>query len=230
MATFLKFMQVTNGLVGGEGSVDAPQDLYVSPEELDALYGCQPTEQDIRAAMTLIHAHCNRPALTPCLYDSGPLEIMPDRQETRLPVTPVISIQEASGRFGQGRRDRQGWNMYNNGALAGYLLLAGSRPQWSPIDVREIELDPATGVIWFPNSWMLSRWNVVRVIFVSGYITIPDRVKLALFHIINETRTRGTSSRNRYTIGRITSTFSTNSLLTPDIMRLLAPFIVQSLF
>ena len=230
MATFLKAFQVVNGLVGGEGSVDDPQDLYVSPEELNALYGCAPTEQDIRAAMTLIHAHCNRPALTPCLYDSGPLEVPPDRQETRLPITPVISIQEASGRFGMGRRDRQGWNMYNAGIAANYLLLTASRPQWTPIDVRQIELDPGTGIIWFPQSWMLSRYTVVRCQFVAGSVTIPDRVKLAIFILITEMRTRGISSRNRYVVGKVSSSYSNDTFVSKQVQDLLAPFVVASTF
>src|SRR6266853_1778527 len=101
--TFLKSFQVNHGTLG-DAAPEGVDDLYITPEEMNALWGCQVSEADIRAAMTLINATCARPSLFPCEFDSGPIELPYDRQETRLPITPVISITEAAGRFGLGRR------------------------------------------------------------------------------------------------------------------------------
>lgn len=227
--SFLRGFQVNHGTLG-DAAPEGVDDLYVTPEECAALWGCAATESDIRAAMALINATCNRPSLFPCEYDSGPIELPYDRQETRLTITPVISITDAAGKSGLGRRDRQGFNAYQSGLVASYMILLGGAPQWQAIDIRQIEIDSGTGIIFVPNSFILARYSVVRFRYIAGLLTIPDRIKLCVFEIVQNMHAKGISDRTRYTVSKISRTYSTDSFITPTARQLLAPYIIQSMY
>ena len=227
MVTFLRSFSVQAGMVGAETTSETPEDLYVSPEELNSLYGCAFDASTIRAVMTLIHAYCNRSSLWPTEIDTGAIEVPPDRQETRLPVTPVLGITSMTGRYGLGRRDHQGWNAYTSN-VAAYLMLVGSQQQWSPIDVNTVAFEPSTGVCWIPNSFVLARWAHVRVIYLAGFVTIPDRVKLAIVEIATNMHTKGVSDRTRYSVGRVSRSYASDSFITKTAASLLAPYVVQT--
>ena len=227
--TFLKAYQVTHGTLGGEVATDDDESLYVTVGELENLYGVCATEADIRAAMALIAAECNRPTLWPCLYDSGILEVPPDRFETRLPITPVIQITDIAGKFGLGRRDRQGWSQ-TYGLAASYFVMVGNTPQWVPMDPAKVELQPETGVIWLTPSLYFFPWNFVKCQFVAGLLTIPDRVKLAVCEIINTIKSRQVSSRMRYSMGRFSQAFSGEGFVSAQAKQLLSPYTVASYY
>lgn len=202
--------------------------LYATPEEMLALYGCSIAEEKLRAIQSLIDAHCCRPTLWPYVYEH-PLTIPADRQETRLPVTPVITILAASGRYGYGRRDRQAYNhVYGN--YNALLVLAGAaKPQWTEIDTAAIECDSATGQIYLPYSTLILPYSMVRVKYEAGWITIPARVKMAIAEISNTMAQKGSSDRIRYSVGRVSRSFSGDSFVSADAKRYLEPFVVHSL-
>lgn len=227
--SFLQAMQASHGTYSPK-EAETEDELYVSPSELERLFGCAVTAQDIRAAMILINSYCHRASLWPWLCNSGILTLPPDRQETRLPLTPVLAVTEAAGRFDLGRRDNQGYNSYQTGVAAAYFMMLGGRPTWTQIDVNQIELDPDTGRVWIPNSFMIVRYNVVRLSFVAGYLTIPADVKLAVLEIVNTLHTKGVSDRIRYSVGAISRQYASDSFITPQAERLLAPYVVHSLY
>jgi hypothetical protein len=229
-ASFIRSFQVSEGVIAGEATPGSDEELYTSPEELNELYGCQVTTQDIRAAMDVIHSHCNRASLWPVEYDSGILELPDDRQETRLPITPAIQITEAAGRYGQKRRDRMGWNSYQ-GNLAAYLTIAGGRPQWTQMDPALIEVDQATGIVFLPySSTFLAPWAFVRFKYIAGLVTMPSRVKLCVFEIINEMHARGVGSRIQYGSGRIVRRYAQDGWITAQVRQYLEPYCIHSLF
>lgn len=227
--TFLRGFNVNHGTLG-DAAPEGVDDLYVTPEEAGSLFGCQLSEQDIRAAMTLINSYCNRPSLLPCEFDSGLIELPYDRQETRLPITPVISITDGAGRFGLGRRDRQGFNAFNTGLVASYMVLLGGVPQWQPIDLRQIELDSGTGIVYIPSTIVFTRFSVVRFRYIAGLLTIPDRIKLAVFEISSNMHAKGISDRTRYSVGRVSRTYASDTFITKQAAVLLEPFRVMSLY
>lgn len=230
-AEFVKSYNVTDGIVASEATPSGSEALYASPQELTQLFGCSGvTEADIRFAMGLIHSHCNRASLWPTEVLEGPYEIPTGRQETRLHVTPVIQILEAAGRFGLARRDRQGWNNLYQG-LNPLLVLAGSGlPQWTPLDVSLIECDAASGILYLPLSGMLMPYSMIRIRAISGFISIPFRIKTALAELINSTHAKGVSDRTRYSAGRITRQYAGTSFITPLAEQMLQPFVVRALF
>lgn len=227
--SFLRQFQVNHGTLGDEAAPGGTDEMYATPEELEQLYGVCPTEADIRSAMTLLHAHCNRPSLWPCEYDTGPLQVPQDRYQVLLPVTPVIQVTDMAGRYGLGRRDRMGTGSYEYG-IASYLAMLGGTPQWTAIDPQRIEVDSGTGIVYLAPNWLYAPYSLVRARFIAGLLTIPDRVKRAIVEIIHETQARGVTSRTRYGVGRVSQSFSGDTTITAEVRALLSPFVVTSLY
>ncbi len=229
MSEFIRQMQVSDGVIGADVTPESPEAMYAPPQELESLYGCRPTESDVRFAMSLIHAHCNRASLWPCEYASNEIRLPSDRQETRLDITPVLRITDIVGRYGYARRDRQGYNAYQT-SIQTYLLLSSGRPTWSQIDPATVEIDSATGILFIPASLYFQLWNVIKVKYIAGLISIPARVKAAMAEIINSVHSRGVSDRTSYAAGRISRRYASDSFITPQAKQLLEPFVVRSLF
>lgn len=227
MAELQRAFSLTDGIAAAERTPLDTEAMYASPQELQMLYGCLVTEADIRAAMSIISAQCNRPSLWPTEYELT-LQVPSDRNETRIPITPVIKILEASGLYTHGRRDRQSWNMQQMG-YATMLLIHGSRPSYTPILADTIDLDSATGVVRLPYA-LFAGYGTVKLKFIAGYAEIPDRVLLALYMIITEFHTRQSSSRIQLSVGRVTQRFESGGFVTPQIQALLEPFVVRGLY
>jgi hypothetical protein len=228
----LRSFSVSDGVIAGERIPEEPDQLYATAEELGSLFGIRITEASIRFAMSLIHAYCNRPSLWPIEVDFPVMRLPEDRMQGRIPLTPVIQITEASGRFAYaGRRDRQGRNAWYWG-YAPILALQGSAPTFLAINTALIQCDPATGIFSLPWSGMLLPWNEVKIRAIVGYVEIPPRIKTAIAEIANSVQSRGVSDRVAYTVGRISRKYApgSNTFISPQAEQLLQPFVVQSLF
>ena len=229
MPPLRRTFQVNAGVMAAAPAVSSVDGtLYAAPADLLALYGCVVAEEKIRAIHSIIDSHCCRPTLWPYEYEHQ-LAIPADRQETRLPVTPVIRLIAASGRYGYGRRDRQGYNhVYGN--YNALLVLAGAaRPQWTEISIDACEVDAATGQIYLPYSTLILPYSMVRVKYEAGFIEIPVAVKMAIVEIANNMAARGVSDRQRYVVGRVAQNFTSDSFLTPMAKQLLQPYVITSL-
>ena len=228
MVTFGKTYAVSDGVTGADASPDE-EALYLGPDEAQALFGCTLSAEQSRWIQAAINAWCNRTSLWPTEWESGPLRVPSDRQEVRVPVLPVIRVLEAAGRYGLQRRDRQGWNSFAYGLSPILALNAAARPQWTSIDVNAIELSPAEGLIFLPFSSLLAPYSYIRLKILSGLIEIPHRVKAAVVEIANIMGAMGASTRTRYTVGRVSRSFSAPSFISPMAEQMLAPFVVQEL-
>ena len=225
----IRSFQVSDGIIAAERTPADLEDLYATPTELASLFGCDSiTEADVRYAQGLIQAHCNRPTLWPCLHETSVIQIPTGRQQTRLPLTPIVQIQSIAGRYNIGRRDNQSRNQIFFGYAATLSLIA-TPPRWTPVPVESCDFDPATGVVYLTTGHFLVPYNEIKVLYIGGYIEIPYRVKLALATLINEIHAKGVSDRIQYSAGRVTRKYASTSFISPQIEQLLQPFVIQDL-
>jgi hypothetical protein len=227
---FVKAYQVTDGVMAGEQLPDEPEQLYATPAELGAAFGVRVTEAQIRHAMSLIHGYCHRQTLWPAEYVQPLTRLPNDRMETRLPVTPVIRIEDAAGRYGyNARRDRQSVNALYYG-LGAIMALQGVAPRLMPINPELIQVEAATGIVSLPYGTFVLPYSECTFRYVAGYVTIPAGIKTCLAQIINNVTTKGSGDRIAYSVGRINRRYATASYITADEERLLAPYVVTGLY
>jgi hypothetical protein len=215
-----------DGVIATESSpgVDA---LYVTPDELTALTGLECSEETIRFACAIVDAHCCRRTLWPSQYEEQ-LPVAEDRYTIQLSVTPVLKLLAVNGRFTPGRRNNR---RLTSGGLD-YLTIAavsGSPPRWTPLDINGIDLVPATGEAWLPTGLFLISWSQVRVSYIAGFPTIPNRVKMALAEILHTISSKGQSDLMRLGVGRLTRQFASDTFLTRQAEQFLEPCVVHSL-
>lgn len=225
---FIKAYQVTDGVLAAD-STPTTEELYCTPTELMSTFGCEAEEATIRFAQGVINAYIGRASLWPCEILEE-LQIPYGRQEVRLAVTPIVSILEAAGRYGQARRDKVG---YNNAYLYDYnqmlVLASAGRPSWVEINVDHIEVNHAAGIAYMPLNIYLNMWRTVRLRYIGGYLSIPFRIKTALAEILNTMAQKGVSDRTRRTVGRVSSSYASDQWVTPAAAQMLEPFRVQTL-
>lgn len=227
----LRSFSVQHGVIAAERLPTESEQLYATPEELGAAFGVKVSEAQVRFAMALIHAFTNRPSLWPVEYELPSIRMPQDRYESRIPITPVLQIVEAAGRYAYGwRRDRQGISAlsYGYGAI---LALQGVAPRLVPINVDLIQVNAATGIFSLPFGTFLLPFNEIVLRVICGYIEIPGRVKAALAEICNSVAQRGVSDRIAYSVGRISRRYAPGShtFISPQAEQLLQPFVVQTL-
>lgn len=227
---FVKSYQVSDGAIAGEHVATELEDLYATPDELSAMFGVCVSEGQIRHAMGLINGYCHRQTLWPADYEFPSIRLPADRMETRLPITPVIRVKEAAGRYVYGfRRDRQSFNStyYGMGAL---VAMGGPVPQLVDIPPDLIQVEPSTGIIALPLGTFLLPYTEIRILALCGYIVIPFGVKVCVAQIINNVTMKGSGDRVAYGIGRINRRYATASFITLDEERLLQPYVVTAMY
>jgi hypothetical protein len=216
----------TPGMVATEGTPTSDQ-LYASADELKSNFGVECTEAQIRVAQTLLNGFCNRRSLWPEEYEER-LDIPSDRNQVILSARPVLKILEAAGRYGYGRRDRRTLNSTNLDYLA-VTAVFGSPTRFISIDINQIELMGATGEAWLPTGFFLVQFSTVQLKYVSGFVDIPYRIKLALVLIINEVCAKGSADRISYSVGKVSRQFANPSFVSADVRSLLQPYVVRAL-
>lgn len=229
--TVIRAFSVSDGVIAAERLPEQPDQLYATPQELGEAFGVRASEAQIRHAMAIIHSVTNRPSIWPVEYEFN-LRLPSDRYESRIPVTPVLKITEASGRYSYGsmRRDRQGIGAWYWGYGA-MLALQGAAPQMVAINEALIQYDPSTGIFALPwSNMLLGAYNEVRIRSICGYVEIPGRIKVAIVELINNVSGRGISDRIAYSVGKISRKYASNSFVTPEAERLLQPFIVAGMY
>ena len=225
---FIKAFSVSDGVIASE-TTPTTEELYIDGSELEATFGCSATEAQLRFVQGVIAAHTNRTSLWPCEYLEE-LNIPSGRQEVGLSVTPVIQVENVAGRYGFGRRDRIGYANAAYGYNYIFALTSASRPAWSEINVNNIEIVHASGIIYLPTTFYFVPWSIVRIRYIAGYISIPHRVKCAVANILNDMASKGVSDRTRYTVGRITRQFASSTWVSQQTADFLQPFVVTSLY
>lgn len=215
------------GDVGDSGEPSLEQ-LYITPELLQAQYGFCATEGQIRMAQGLIDTTCCRKSLHVAEYTER-LNLLDDRNQAVLAVKPVVQLVRCQGRYGYGRRDRRQLNTINYDYIAA-LAVFGSPPSYVEIDINQIDVNALTGEMWLPTGFFLVSYSEIEVIYTAGYHNIPRRAIMALIEIINTMHSKGVSDRTQYSVGQVHRTFANEGFVSNTAKDLLTPFIVTSLF
>jgi hypothetical protein len=217
----------TPGMVATDGTPSSDQ-LYATPTELAEQFGLTATEPEIRRAQVLINSFCNRRSLWPEEYEER-LDVPSDQNRVILAGRPALKILEAAGRYSYGRRDRRVLNQTNMDYIAA-LAVFGSPPRFIFIDPNQIELNQASGEVFLPTGLFLCAYSEVQLKYISGFVDIPYRIKMALALIVNDICAKGSGDRTSYSVGRVSRTFATPSFITLDAQRILSPFVMRALY
>lgn len=141
-------------------------------------------------------------------------------------VSPIISC---SGRYGYARRGQQ--QVYPDLNYAANVLqiasFFGGPPQFTNIDVAQIDFDPRTGECWVPAGLYLSQYTEVVITYNSGFDPrkMPPAIKHATASLVRNLLSRGggATGLKGFQAGRIRAEF-TDDLIDVNIQNMLQAY------
>lgn len=140
-------------------------------------------------------------------------------------LSPFIAI---TGRYGYGRRGTQ--NLYPDANYGANILqiasMFGGPPQFTPITITNTDFDPVTGEFWVPAGIYLSAYSEVFMLYNSGFPpdNLPNGVKNACAMVVHNFLATPATNLRGFGVGSIHHEFQ-DQLITPDIQKLLMPFV-----
>jgi hypothetical protein len=150
----------------------------------------------------------------------------PNVASTSAGLTPIVGC---SGRYGYARRgSQQVYPDLNYGAnILQIASFFGGPPQFTPIDLTLIDVDPITGEIWVPAGLYLSQYTEVFIQYNCGFnpTDMPKSIKHACAALAKNFLSRGggTTGMKSFSVWRVSGQF-TDDMIDPTVERLLRPF------
>jgi len=144
----------------------------------------------------------------------------------QIALSPIVGC---SGRYGYSRRgSQQVYPDLNYGAnILQIASFFGGPPQFTPIDISMIDVDPITGEIWVPAGLYLSQYTEVFIQYNSGFDPrdMPKSIKHACAALCKNFLSRGggTTGMKSFSVWRVSGQF-TDDMIDPTVERLLRPF------
>lgn len=214
---------------------------YLTPSEYDT-FGLDDTTPGsiVAAASALIDAHCNRPTLVTAEYTER-LRISPANNVrlTYLPLTNDIEYlppstgdttrppaAEAPTPFLSARVRYAPARDCNDltAAVAQAFSLVGS---WTNLDPTSLDWDVNTGEISLPVNVLGLRYAEAEFTYHAGFAIIPDAVKHACALITRSALATPALNVRASNIERMHMEYFSDSLLSPDVRRLLASYVAH---
>ncbi len=157
----------------------------------------------IAQASNLIDGYCHRSLKVQSFTETIPLNEANMGRLRNIPITGITTIEAR-------------YSPENN--PLGYAF---SPPDWEAITGHDF--NPNNGRIWLPTGLVPVAYQEARVTYQSGYTITPEQIKLACGMLVVQLKTRRpgvVSVRDEGTVVQ----YASESLITPEIQSLLAPY------
>jgi hypothetical protein len=216
---------------------------YLAPAEYE-LFALDDTTPSaiVAAASALIDAHCNRPTLAVASFTER-LRTSPANtvRLTYLPLTTAVAPSDddtaqhppdAAGTPFTTARVRYASTARACNAAGGDLALAVAQAfalpgAWTDIDPASLDFDANTGEVTLPANVLGLPYAEAEFTYNAGFSAIPDAVKHACAHIIRSALAQPALNVRASSIERLHMEYFAESLLSPDVRKLLAPFVAR---
>ncbi|MEK3787563.1 hypothetical protein [Paenibacillus sp. FSL K6-1230] len=167
--------------------------------------GVKLTEALIIRASAIIDGRCRREIGVKTYAERIPLT---NQQRGHLSYFPVVEVSEVKARAKQG--------------LMGNFF---GPPGFEPIaDISTIDIDKDIGTVWCGYSPFGSAYAELEVTYISGWETVPDKVKAACGLIIGQLVGNPNSNVKSKKDFDYSIEYFSNSMITPEIADLLSEF------
>ncbi len=188
------------------------------------------TDDWVTMASSLMEAYCRRPSLLVTEYVER-MRLTAGAQTVRLSYRPLASaVGTASALVGV----RVRYAMPRRGELLDpfreQIAWAFSLPgSWSSLDVTTVDVNQATAELTFPRSFLGIDYNEVEVTYTSGFVTVPDAVKVACAQIVKNAQATPAMNVKSSRMDTVQMQYFSGSLLDAQVQMLLKPYVAERL-
>ncbi|WP_035347233.1 hypothetical protein [Edaphobacter aggregans] len=139
-------------------------------------------------------------------------------------IAMASSLIEVRARYGRPRRGELNEPFRDHVAWA--FSLPGS---WSTLDPASVDVNLATGELTFPANLLGINYNEVEVTYTSGLSAIPSPVKIACAQIVKNAQATPALNVKTSRIDTVQMEYFSGSLLDPQVLALLRPYVAERL-
>jgi hypothetical protein len=202
---------------------------YLSPAQY-VEYGlpADTTDDWITIASALMESYCRRPTLLANQYVER-MRLTAGSQSVRLSYMPLAvvppatsSLVEVQVRYGMPRRGELQDPMLAQVAWA--FSVPGS---WSELDPASVDVNPDTGELIFPRTFLGLGYNEVQVAYTAGLITPTPAVLTACALIVKNAQATPGSNVKSSKIDTMQMQYFSGSIIDPQVQSLLRPYLAQ---
>ncbi len=202
---------------------------YLDASEYEA-YGleAETAEGWITAASALMDAHCRRTSLGVSEYTER-LRLATGRSSARLTFLPLTAANGAvsplvkvRARYANARRGET-----PNEIGADFVCAFGIAGEWLELDCGSIDYCNETGEITLPMHPLGLGYNEIEVTYTAGVEPIAESVKVACAHIVRNAQATPSLNVRGHGLDQMHMEYFSESLLDPNVCKLLAPYVAQ---
>jgi hypothetical protein len=217
--------------------------IYLSPSEYQS-FGLDDTTPSaiVTVACSLIDAHCNRPTIGIAEYTER-LRISPANtvRLTYLPLTNQAVPAPADGGIPHPPPPdmpapfisvRVRYASFPFTPLASDLSIAVAQAfslpgSWTDLDPLSLDCDVNTGDVTLPANLLGIPYAEAEFVYHAGYSAAPQAVKAACAQVVQNALATPALNVRASSIERMHMDYFSDSLLTSDVRKLLAPYIAH---
>ena len=186
------------------------------------------TDDWVTMASALMESYCRRTSLLATQYLER-IRLTAGSQTVQLSYMPLaivapntIALVDVQVRYGMPRRGELQDPMLAQVAWA--FSLPGS---WSELDPTSVDVNPTTGELTFPRTFLGLDYNEVMVTYTAGLLTIPPAVKVACAQIIKNAQATPAMNVKSTKLDTMQMQYFSGSLIDPQVQLLLRPYFAQ---
>jgi len=204
---------------------------YLLPAEY-VQYGLTAETADnwITTASALMDAYCRRPTLMVTQYVER-MRLTTGSQTVRLSYRPLAAAAGAASplvgvqvRYGRPRRGELS-DPYRE-QVAWAFGIPGS---WSALDIASVDVNDAAAELTFLANFLGLNYNEVEVTYTSGFIAVPDAVKIACVQIVKNAQATPAMNVKSSRMDTMQMQYFSSSLIDAQVQALLRPYVAERL-
>ena len=200
---------------------------YLLPSDYEA-YGLAAGTADelVTMASALIEAHCRRSSLMAASYTER-VRLTAGAQTARLSYGPLLpgALTAVRVRFGQARRGEYEEQSFGLQVAAAF----GLPGTWTTVDVSTVDLYAEGREVGFAANMLGLPYNEAEVTYTAGFVTVPDRVKVACAQVVKNAQATPALNVSRSKIDTMQMAYFAPTLIDDDVRALLKPFVAEKL-
>lgn len=206
---------------------------YLLPAEYEQFgLPADTTDDWVTTASALMESYCRRPSLLPTQYVER-FRLTANSQTAIPSYAPLAIVAPATSalvgvrvRYGQPRRGE------NQDPFLTQIAWAFSIPgSWSDLDPTTVDINPGTGELTFPRTFLRLGYNEVEVTYTAGLPNtpgdLPDAVKAACALIVKNAQATPASNVRSNKIDTMQMQYFSSSIVDSQVQSLLRPYLAQ---
>jgi hypothetical protein len=186
------------------------------------------TDDWITTASALMESYCRRPTLLANQYVER-MRLTAGSQSVRLSYMPLVVVPPATSalvevqvRYGLPRRGELQDPMLAQIAWA--FSIPGS---WSTLDPSLVDVNPDTGELIFPRTFLGLGYNEVMVTYTAGLLAPTPAVMAACAQIVKNAQSTPGMNVKSSKIDTMQMQYFSGSIIDPQVQSLLRPYLAQ---